>query len=384
MSKWPKKVKHRNKVLAKIYRPCHGRDSYRVTWYAAGKRQMKSLPSYSGQGGAKEFAEGKVKELASNSQAAMLSPSQATDALAAIERLTGFFQATGHKFSLLASVSEFCEAKAKSNGRSLVEVAEGFSRTVANIKRHDIVKAVEDFAALDNAKTQAPDGQRPEIGEGYAKQKAAMLRKFAAMLPGHAVSDLNKSHVDFFINGLNKLPSKRVKALKPTSPKSRNHHRTALGQFFRWAVRNDYLPLNHRLFEAESMKPEKTNGGETEFYTAKEFGLLLEAANGTMQAIIAIGGLAGLRTAEILRLDWGDVWRVAGHIEVTAAKSKTRQRRLVVVCPALKAWLNPFRQFKTGKLWDDEENRFHEAVIDLCDAAICCKRNRCQLEESSG
>jgi hypothetical protein len=110
MSKWPKKVKHRNQVLAKIYQPCQGRDSYRVTWYAAGKRQMKSFPTYTGPGGAKEFAERKVKELASNSQAAMLSSSQASDAIIAIERLQTHFQTTGRRYSLPASVSQFCES----------------------------------------------------------------------------------------------------------------------------------------------------------------------------------------------------------------------------------------------------------------------------------
>jgi len=53
--------------------------------------------------------------------------------------------------------------------------------------------------------------------------------------------------------------------------------------------------------------------------------------------MIALGALAGLRTQELLRLDWSDVWRVSGHIEVTAGKSKTRQRRLVETCPALSA-----------------------------------------------
>ena len=106
MAKWPKRVKHRNKVLAKIYRPCRGRDSYRVTWYAAGKRQMKSFPTYAGQGGAKEFCEALVRELAKNSQAVMLASAQASDALAAIERLGTFYQTTGRKVSLLAAVSE--------------------------------------------------------------------------------------------------------------------------------------------------------------------------------------------------------------------------------------------------------------------------------------
>ena len=43
---------------------------------------MKSLPNYSGPGGAKEFAEGLIKELAKQSQVIMLTPVQANDALA--------------------------------------------------------------------------------------------------------------------------------------------------------------------------------------------------------------------------------------------------------------------------------------------------------------
>ena len=38
-----------------------------------------------------------------------------------------------------------------------------------------------------------------------------------------------------------------------------------------------------------------------------------------------------------------------GPIEITAGKSKTRQRRLVEICPALAVWLEDFRQL-TGKV----------------------------------
>jgi integrase len=71
----------------------------------------------------------------------------------------------------------------------------------------------------------------------------------------------------------------------------------------------------------------------SQLYTPREFAALLETADATLRPIIAIGGLAGLRTAELLRLDWADVWRVPGHIEVTAGKAKTRQRRLVKILP---------------------------------------------------
>ncbi len=184
MAKWPKRVKHRNKVLAKIYRPCRGRDSYRLTWYAAGKRQMKSFPTYAGQVGAKEFAEALVKELAKNSQAVMLAPAQASDALAAIERLGTFYQTTGRKVSLLAAVSEYCEAVAKLRGRTLTEAVEGFSRTDATVKRQDLKAAIEEFIAVEEPRTRSSNGQRAQLSPKYHYNRAIQLRRFAGTFPG--------------------------------------------------------------------------------------------------------------------------------------------------------------------------------------------------------
>jgi integrase len=160
-----------------------------------------------------------------------------------------------------------------------------------------------------------------------------------------------------------------MKKRPATSPKSRNHHRTAIGQFLRWCVRCDYLPVTHRLLEADAMRPEKTNGGDTEFYTPKEFRALLETADGAMRAMIAIGGLAGLRTAELLRLDWKEVFGVPGHLEITAGKSKTRQRRLVEIVPALAQWLAPFRQSTSGRLWDTTESKFQKRFDAIAESA---------------
>jgi integrase len=52
----------------------------------------------------------------------------------------------------------------------------------------------------------------------------------------------------------------------------------------------------------------------------------------------AVGFFAGLRPEEIKRLAWVDVKE--GFIEVQAAKSKTRQRRLVTIEGNLEKWLD--------------------------------------------
>ena len=59
---------------------------------------------------------------------------------------------------------------------------------------------------------------------------------------------------------------------------------------------------------------------------------------------LAIGAFAGLRSEEIKRLDWADFKWEDGEIEIRAAITKTRIRRLVTMCDSLKLWLMPHKQ----------------------------------------
>ena len=82
-----------------------------------------------------------------------------------------------------------------------------------------------------------------------------------------------------------------------------------------------------------------------------------------------------LRVEEIMRLTWEDVWRVPGHIEVSAKKSKTRQRRLVEICPALAEWLAPHRR-SVGPVWGKSDDTYQEAFAELRDELeMACRRN---------
>ena len=42
--KFPKRIKHRGRVLATICGKCKGRDSYRMAWQVAGRRLVASFP----------------------------------------------------------------------------------------------------------------------------------------------------------------------------------------------------------------------------------------------------------------------------------------------------------------------------------------------------
>ena len=357
--RFPVTIRHRT-TAAKIYAPAKNFAYYRLSYTVAGKRRMQTFATYPE---ARQAAERVVKEVANGSQAAALSASQSRDALTALERLESFRQATGKRVSLLCAVSEFVEAVSKLHGHTLSEAVGRFLNTAANVQRKDVREAVEEFIKTDEPRTRASEGQRAQLSAKYAYNRAIQLRRVAETFQSTGVCDLAKEHLDTFIGSLDEF-----------SAKSRNHHRAAIRQFLSWCVRKDYLPATHRLTEADALRPEHANAAEIAFYTPKEFRALLEVAEDSMRAIVAIGGLAGLRTAELLRLDWSDVWRVPGHIEISSGKSKTRQRRLVEVCPGLSAWLEPFRMLTSGKLWRFHEITFQQYFRDLCEQSKV-KRN---------
>jgi integrase len=362
--RFPKSIKHRD-AKAVIYGKTKARPYYRVAWKAAGRRQMKSFLKY---GEAKAHADATVRELAKGSKTTRLTPKQTDDALDALERLTELYRATGRKVSLPAAVSEFAEASAKLRGRTMGDAVDGFLTSIAAVKRQDISQAVEDFIAGEEPKTKSQDGQRAQLSVAYAFNRAIQLRRFAATFPGHAVCDLTKAHLDKFIGSLGKIQTKSRNHRNIGSSKTRNGYRAAVRQFLQWSVRKDYLSATHRLLEADTMRPEQTNDGEIAFYTPRELSALLTGADDSLRPLLAIGGLAGLRTAEILRLTWEDVWRVEGHIEISSGKAKTRQRRLVELVPALAAWLEPFRA-NTGQLWAGHEVTFQQHFVELCGTA---------------
>lgn len=359
--KFPKVIRHR-KAEVTIYGKKPKYPFYRLAYRINGRRLMKSFQMY---GEAKTEAEKKVREIAEGSQVAALTAAQGRDAMAALERLDEFYKKTGHRVSLLKVASEYVDIHPRLNGHSLTSVVDGFTRTVANVKRKDIAEAFQEFLQTDAPRTKAIEGQRSQISAKYAYNREIHLDKFADTFPNTALCDLTKEHLDTFIESLGEL-----------SAKSRNNYRGTIRQILQWAVRKDYLPAAHRLNEADGMRSERANTSETLFSTPQEFETLLKNADEWLRPVLAIGGLAGLRTAELLRLDWSDVWRVPGHIEITAGNAKTRQRRLVEITPELAAWLEPFRSCKSGKVWTLHEITFHQKFGELCvDSNIARKGN---------
>ena len=76
----------------------------------------------------------------------------------------------------------------------------------------------------------------------------------------------------------------------------------------------------------------------------------MKRAPAKIRLYLAFGAFSGMRSAEILRLDWGDVNFERGHITVAREKAKTGSRRLVPIQPNLMQWLAPYRE-RTGPIF---------------------------------
>jgi len=347
--KFPKVIRHR-KAEVTIYGKKKNYPFYRIAYRADGKRLLVNFAKYSL---ALAAAEKKAKELSEGSPAAALTASQARDALTALQMLEAFRQSSGRRISMTSAISEFVETMIKLKGRRLSEAVEGFLQTVVTVQRKDVSQAVEDFLEGRKHKAETKEGKRSQLSASYEKHVSSRLRGFAKGFPATAVCDLTKEHINLYF-----------KPLTDVGTKNRNDRRTTLKMFLSWATRQDYLSGNHRLFEANSLTRETVEAADTDFYRPPELQKLLDNANADLRPVIAMAGLAGLRGEEIMRLDWADVWRVEGHIEITARLAKTRQRRLVQICPALVVHLEPYRN-KTGKAYLGGINVFHREFTEL-------------------
>lgn len=153
------------------------------------------------------------------------------------------------------------------------------------------------------------------------------------------------------------------------SGRTRNNYRGAVVALFAFAKRQGCLPRNEQT-EAELVETAKRKTAKIGIYTPAELRVMLAEMPEAMRPALAIGALAGLRSAELFRLDWSEIDLRRKNIVVAADKAKTSQRRLVPVLPALADWLRPSAKktgkivgkYKTYTLWDRAVRHAFEAM----------------------
>jgi integrase len=167
----------------------------------------------------------------------------------------------------------------------------------------------------------------------YVSDLHSRLNQFAASFDGKPVAQITTMEIDHWLRSLSDSATG-----KPLAPTTRNNFRRVLNVAFNFARNRGYCVDNPAAKSAKAKAVETPAG----ILSVEELSRLLENASEKLVPSIAIGAFAGLRRAELERLDWKEVDFQSRLIEVTANKAKSARRRFVTIKPNLLLWLQPY------------------------------------------
>jgi len=258
-----------------------------------------------------------------------------TRAEAEAERLRQYTSLERHGREAIAlpqrELSDFITARKElaEHGKTIIDAKDFYLDHLERVRR---CKTTVAELAAEVLEVKRKDGRSPEYTSDLKLRFARFCRDFGTRpLAGITVEELD--------NWLRALDC---------APKSRANFRASASVLFGYATRRrmiDNNPVSH------TGRP-KLPDNPPEIFTIDELRGLLESAGRVAPDVLpmlAIGAFAGLRDAEIQRLDWSEVDLARGHIEVTAAKAKSARRRIVPIQPNLAAWLRSYNGM-TGRL----------------------------------
>ena len=329
----------------KIYRDRKPEGTYyRVVYYLGSKRLRLNFSDFEE---AKNEAEAKASQLSRGDvDAAQLSGKDRLEYGRAKDAVKDF------ALPLDAVAIEYCQARKLLEGVPLIDAARFYARHHGKgIKRKNVALAVDEM--IERKATKG-------VSELYLADLRYRLGVFSQAFH-RDVNAITPDDVATFFDGL-KL-----------SPRSHNNFLCSLRTFFRFAQKHDWLSKEIDLLS----RVEKRNGKPTpvEIFTPSELSELLKHASPQVATCIALAAFAGLRAEEILRLDWADIERHPGFIEIAAHKAKTATRRIVPISENLSRWL-AIAPRNGDRVWPHSKAWFFEAMRDAAkDAKIKWKQN---------
>jgi integrase len=225
-------------------------------------------------------------------------------------------------------MSDFITAREKlaEYGETISEAVQFRVDHLARVRRHGITVAQ---LADEVIEAKRKDGR----SEVYLADLRYRLNKFVQDFGHRPIAGIAVDELDDWLRAL------------PYSPQSRTNFRTIIGLLFSYAETRGIIERNLILRTARPKLVDRP----PEIFAIDELRALLEAAHRVAADVVpmlAIGAFAGLRDAEIKRLDWSEIDFARGHIEIKAAKAKSARRRIIPIQPNLADWLRPYAAMK--------------------------------------
>jgi len=130
---------------------------------------------------------------------------------------------------------------------------------------------------------------------------------------------------------------------------TKNAYRQVLWRLFAHCESRGYVPCGTNPVSGTQTFNRKREEA-VEVWTPEEMAKLLAVADHNFLPVLAIGAFAGLRTSEILALDWRDVRLADRTIKVVHRKARCAGTRLAPIPDNLCTWLSPLAK-RTGPVW---------------------------------
>ena len=203
----------------------------------------------------------------------------------------------------------------------------------ANMPRKSLAEVVRDFIA---------DRKSAGCSAIHLHDLGIRLGQFSKAF-AVPIMTVNAVHVQQWIYGL-----KNQKNNNDTSPRTKENMLRQIVSLFNFARRQKFVPTE-LAFEISEIPAPKKQHAPIGIYTPDEIRAVLAAADEVVAPALAISAFAGLRLAEVARLDWREVRLSEKLIVIEANKAKTAARRLVPISDNLAAWLNDYAK-RSGPL----------------------------------
>jgi integrase len=170
-----------------------------------------------------------------------------------------------------------------------------------------------------------------------------------------------RSHLHRFATcfqvGISSITTNQIESwlrLQEVGPRTRNNMRGSIVTLFRFARKQGYLPKTGPT-EADDLAKAKEHESKIGILAPIELEHVLVRAPERIALFVALGAFTGMRSSEILRLEWCDFNFERHFITVAAEKAKTATRRLVPIRNNLLLWLQRYRG-STGQLFTTQRD----------------------------
>ncbi|RYD71312.1 MAG: hypothetical protein EOP84_25100, partial [Verrucomicrobiaceae bacterium] len=254
-----------------------GRKRYFITHYRDGKRIRKVFPDLAA---AKKEALFVAQRIQSGMQHVTdLKPHERDSYAKAVELLAEL------KLPLVAAVEDYVQARKLADTESLTSMATDYRKFFKPLTRR--VTVPELVAELIIAREQ--DG----ASKTYVAQLKTILKRFAEAFPGEILG-VSSSDIDAWLRGIN------------VSASSRNSMLVCVKVLFSYARSQNCLPAE-QMTAPEQLKKVRVTQDDVSVFTPEQMEKILHAAPAHLIPILAIGAFAGIRMAELNRLDWSAV-----------------------------------------------------------------------------